>query len=224
MLQASNLDGAQMTNPPFIAIAGNIGSGKTTLTSLLAKRYNWRPYYEEVIENPYLADFYSDMRRYALPLQLRFLSHRAKDIRRISKGNESAILDRTIYEDAEVFARNLYLTGKMDERDYATYREISELLFAELRQPDIIVYLRMSVPRLLERIKERGRPFEQTIDPAYLTTLNDRYEAWAVSCPYSQVLVVNAEELDPRKRDADLLRIGELIWNALGQRDLFGKI
>jgi deoxyadenosine/deoxycytidine kinase len=213
-----------MSSPRFIAIAGNIGSGKTTLTSLLARRYKWRAYYEEIVDNPYLADFYSDMRRYALPLQLRFLAHRVRDVKKIGAASESSIQDRTIYEDAEIFARNLYLTGKMDERDYATYREISELFFNELRPPDVIVYLRMTVPRLLERIRERGRPYEQTIDPGYLQALNDRYEAWAVAYPYGPLITLEGDGLDPRRSEADLLEIGRAIGDALGQHDLFGEM
>lgn len=213
-----------MSIPRYIAIAGNIGSGKTTLTDLLAKRYGWRAYYEEVVDNPYLADFYGDMRRYALPLQLRFLAHRARDMRSIVASSESAIQDRTIYEDAEIFARNLYLTGKMDERDYATYREICELFFSELRPPDVIVYLQMSVPRLVERIKERGRPYEQSISPDYLANLNDRYEAWAVSYPYGPIITIESDQVDPRRSEQDLHEISRRIRDALGQGALFGEV
>jgi deoxyadenosine/deoxycytidine kinase len=213
-----------MSTPRYLAIAGNIGSGKTTLTNLLAKRYGWRPYYEEVLDNPYLADFYGDMRRYALPLQLRFLAHRARDVRRITSSSESAIQDRTIYEDAEIFARNLYVTGKMDERDYTTYREISELFFSELRAPDVIVYLKMSVPRLLARIAERGRPYEKSISGDYLSTLNDRYEAWSVAYPYGTLITIEADQIDPRHSEADLRDIARLLQDALGQQTLFGEL
>lgn len=213
-----------MSTRCFIAIAGNIGSGKTTLTHLLAQRYRWRPYYESVVENPYLADFYQDMPRYALPLQLRFLAHRARDVRAIAQQNESAIQDRTIYEDADIFARNLYLSRKMDERDYRTYREIAELLFDELCPPDVILYLKMSVPRLLERIKERGRPYEQSIDPKYLEILNEGYETWVKGYSYGKLITLEAEGLDPRKSQEDLAWIGKLLADALGQRDLFNYL
>jgi deoxyadenosine/deoxycytidine kinase len=212
-----------MSKPYFVAVAGNIGSGKTTLTTLLAQHYRWKPYFEEVVDNPYLADFYKDMNRYALPLQLRFLSHRARDIRRISQNRESSIQDRTLYEDAEIFAKNLFLSGRMDVRDYQTYREIAEFLFEELKSPTLILYLRTSIPTLRKRIQARGRPYEQTIETTYLSALNERYENWSSSYRYGKLITIEADEIDPEKSANDFQGICRLLESALEQPELFSE-
>ena len=180
----------------FIAVAGNIGVGKSTLTGLISRRLGWEPFYEAVAGNPYLADFYQDMDNYAFHSQVFFLSHRLRHHRRLLDFAGSVVQDRSVYEDAEVFAQALYEQGHIDARDYSTYRELYEVLVQFLPPPDLIVYLRASVPTLARRIALRGRPFEQTIAPAYLEQLNTLYERWMerfVQCP---VLIIPADDLD----------------------------
>ena len=149
----------------YIAVAGNIGVGKSTLTALLSERLGWEPFFEAVAENPYLADFYQDMRRWSFPSQVFFLSRRLRHHRQLLDRQDPVVQDRSIYEDAEIFARNLYLQGAMSERDYGCYRELYEVMTMLLPPPDLVVYLRASVPTLLQRIALRGRDFEQSISP-----------------------------------------------------------
>jgi deoxyadenosine/deoxycytidine kinase len=165
-------------NKLFVAIAGNIGVGKTTLTRLLSQKLHWRAYYEKVIDNPYLAPFYDDMNRWSFHLQIYFLSHRFKSQKEISDWPDSCIQDRSIYEDVEIFARTLSEQGFMTEVDYKNYRLLFATMVDFLRKPDLIIYLRASVDRLVERILSRGRDFEQTIDREYLERLGQAYERW----------------------------------------------
>ncbi len=165
-------------NKLFVAIAGNIGVGKTTLTRLLSQKLRWRAYYEKVIDNPYLAPFYDDMNRWSFHLQIYFLSHRFKSQKEISDWPDSCIQDRTIYEDVEIFARTLNEQGFMTEVDYSNYRLLFDTMVDFLRKPDLIIYLRASVDRLVERILSRGRDYEQTIDREYLERLGQAYERW----------------------------------------------
>jgi len=162
----------------FVAIAGNIGVGKTTLTRLLSQKLRWRAYYEKVIDNPYLATFYDDMNRWSFHLQIYFLSHRFKSQKEISDWPDSCIQDRSIYEDVEIFARTLNEQGFMTEVDYNNYRMLFSTMVDFLRKPDLIIYLRASVDRLVERILSRGRDYEQTIDREYLERLGLAYERW----------------------------------------------
>ena len=162
----------------FVAIAGNIGVGKTTLTRLLSQELKWRAYYEKVIDNPYLQVFYDDMERWSFHLQIYFLSHRFKSQKEITEWPDSCIQDRSIYEDVEIFARTLYETGNMTEMDYQNYRLLFETMIDYLRKPDLIIYLDASIDDLISRILSRGRDFEQTIDPAYLQHLHHAYEKW----------------------------------------------
>ncbi len=180
----------------FIAIAGNIGAGKSSLTTLLSQRLGWEPFYEAVSDNPYLADFYADMPRYAFHSQIFFLSRRLRHHRRLLDFPGSVIQDRSVYEDAEIFARALHNQGHIVPRDYQTYRELYEVLVSFLPPPDLVVYLRASVPTLLQRIALRGRSFEQNISPAYLTELNVLYEAWMRDFSLCPVLTVPADRLD----------------------------
>jgi deoxyadenosine/deoxycytidine kinase len=180
----------------FVAIAGNIGVGKSTLTGLLGKRLGWEPFYEAVADNPYLADFYADMTRYAFHSQMFFLSRRLRHHRRLLDFPGSVIQDRSVYEDAEIFARLLHEQGHIEERDYRTYRELYEVLVLFLPPPDLVVYLRASVPTLLKRIALRGREFERGITPGYLEQLNTFYAAWMQGFGLCPVLTVPTDDLD----------------------------
>jgi deoxyadenosine/deoxycytidine kinase len=180
----------------FVAIAGNIGVGKSTLTALLREQLNWEPFFEAVNDNPYLADFYGDMRRWSFHSQIYFLSRRLRHHWQLLQRANSVIQDRTVYEDAEIFARNLYQQGLMEERDYRSYCELYEVVTAVLPPPDLIVYLRASVPTLQERIRRRGRPYEQDIATAYLEQLNRLYEEWTHGFTLCPVLTVPSDDLD----------------------------
>ncbi len=180
----------------YIAIAGNIGAGKSTLTALLSDRLGWEPFLEGVADNPYLADFYADMRRWSFHSQIFFLAQRLRHHRQLLDRPNSVIQDRTVYEDAEIFARNLYLSRQMSERDYLTYRDLYQAVAAILPPPDLVIYLRASVETLLHRIRQRGRPYEQQIDPAYVQRLNDLYETWFEHFTLCPILTVPADRLD----------------------------
>lgn len=180
----------------FIAVAGNIGVGKSTLVELLCTRLGWEPFYEPVTQNPYLEDFYREMSTWAFHSQVFFLTHRLRAHHQLTRHPSSVIQDRSVYEDAEVFAHNLYLQGYLSERDYATYRELYETVIEILPPPDLVVYLRASVPTLLKRIARRGREYERRIPAAYLDGLNQLYEAWIASFRLCPVLTVPADDLD----------------------------
>lgn len=180
----------------FVAVAGNIGVGKSTLVELLSERLGWAPFYEPEGENPYLADFYADMPKWSFQSQIFFLSRRLMAHRRLLDHPTSAIQDRTVYEDAEIFAQNLYLQGHMVERDYQTYRELYLVLGQFLPPPDLVVYLRASTQTLRNRIKHRGRDYEQQIQSEYLDRLNDLYESWIEGFTLCPILAVPADDLD----------------------------
>ncbi len=180
----------------FVAIAGNIGVGKSSLTGLLGERLGWEPFFEAVSDNPYLADFYQDMARWSFHSQVFFLSRRLRHHHQLLRRPNSVVQDRTVYEDAEVFACNLYRQGLMSERDYRSYRELYEVLRALLPPPDLVVYLRASVPTLMARIAQRGRPFERSIMPEYLEQLNGLYEEWIGRFNLCPVLTVPSDRLD----------------------------
>ncbi len=185
-----------MQQKKFIAVAGNIGVGKSTLVHLLSERLGWKPFYEPEAENPYLPDFYRDMRAWAFHSQVFFLSHRLRIHHRLMLHSSSVVQDRSVYEDAEVFARNLYLQGHMAERDWHTYRGLYDALVTFLPPPDLVVYLRASVPTLQERIARRGRDYERGISAEYLAQLNRLYEAWLHNFTLCPVLTVPADDLD----------------------------
>jgi deoxyadenosine/deoxycytidine kinase len=176
-----------------IAIAGNIGSGKTTLTSLLAKHYKWDPHYEDVDDNPYLNDFYQDMQRWSFNLQIYFLNSRFNQIIDIQKSGKDVIQDRTIYEDAYIFAPNLHSMGLMSTRDFENYFTLFNLISSLIDPPDLIIYLRASIPTLVNQIQNRGRKYESSIRLDYLKRLNERYEAWVESYKLGKMLIVDAD-------------------------------
>src|SRR5215831_875035 len=180
----------------YVAVAGNIGVGKSTLVEMLCVRLEWEPFYEPVTENPYLSDFYKDMDEWSFHSQVFFLAHRLRSHFRLSQHPTSVVQDRSVYEDAEIFAQNLFLQGHILQRDYQTYRDLYETTMRFLPPPDLVVYLRASVPTLLNRIARRGRDYEQTISPDYLTGLNNLYEQWIDNFTLCPVLAVPADDLD----------------------------
>ncbi|HHU01334.1 deoxynucleoside kinase [Xiashengella succiniciproducens] len=179
-----------------IAIAGNIGAGKTTLASLLAKQYGWRPHFEEVDDNPYLADFYDDMKRWSFNLQVYFLHSRFAQILKIKESKETVVQDRTIFEDAYIFATNLHEMGLMSDRDFNSYLSLFELMTKLIQPPDLLIYLRASVPTLFRQIEQRGRPYEAGIRLDYLSSLNEKYEKWMMNYKDGELLTINVDELD----------------------------
>jgi deoxyadenosine/deoxycytidine kinase len=179
-----------------IAIAGNIGSGKTTLTGLLAKHYHWEARYEDVNDNPYLNDFYDDMQRWSFNLQIYFLNSRFSQVIEIRKQKNTVIQDRTIYEDAYIFAPNLHAMGLMSTRDFENYFTLFQLMSSFIQPPDILLYLRASVPTLVSQIQKRGRKYENNIRLDYLQRLNERYEAWINSYNLGKKLIIEADDYD----------------------------
>ncbi|MDD5540030.1 MAG: deoxynucleoside kinase [Candidatus Marinimicrobia bacterium] len=191
--------------PYFIGIAGNIGVGKTTMTDIIARRFGWRAFYESVIDNPYLEDFYLDMKRWSFNLQIYFLSHRFRSHKQMTECNIATVQDRTIYEDVEIFARNLYEMGNMSQRDWDNYRALFEIMTSYLKKPDLIIYLRASVDTLLTRIKKRSRGFERDISPEYIYMLNISYDRWIKEeQSRNKVLVIETDQFDVF-RDQDKL-------------------
>ena len=180
----------------FITVAGNIGVGKSTLVEKLCARLDWEPFYEGVVDNPYLADFYADMAAWSFHSQIFFLGRRLKDLRRLMDFPSAVVQDRSVYEDAEIFAKNLYRQGFIGERDWASYHELYQALAELLPAPDLIVYLQATVPTLLRRIALRGREYEKAIAPEYLAQLNALYEEWIADFKLCPVLVVPADRLD----------------------------
>ena len=199
----------------FCAVAGNIGSGKSTLTRLLADRLAWRPYYEHVDGNPYLADFYARMDRWSFHLQIYFLSKRFQHHQEIMAIPESVIQDRTIYEDAEIFARNLHKNGYLDDRDFENYCELFSIMTQFLDPPDLLIYLRTSVPVLEDRIRTRGRDYEQTIPTAYLEQLDGHYEDWIARYDLSPVLVVETDARNLVDEEAELIKVADRVQRKL---------
>ena len=186
-----------------IALAGNIGAGKTTLTELLAKHYKWSPHYEDVDENPYLNDFYEDMQRWAFNLQIYFLNTRYNSLAQMQKGKKSIVQDRTIYEDAHIFAPNLHSMGLLSTRDFETYQKMFDSLSNTVKPPDLLVYLRASIPTLVNQIQKRGREYEDSIRLDYLRRLNERYEAW-ISTYKNRLLIIDVDNLNFADKPEDL--------------------
>jgi len=179
-----------------VAIAGNIGAGKTTLTQLLAKHYKWEPHYEEVVDNPYLDDFYHSMNRWSFNLQVYFLNSRFRQVLNMKKSGKNTIQDRTIYEDAHIFAPNLHAMGLMSNRDYENYRQLFELMEGLVGAPDLLIYLRSSIPNLVGQIHKRGREYENSISIDYLNKLNERYEKWIKSYTKGKLLIIDVDKIN----------------------------
>ncbi|APS37544.1 MULTISPECIES: deoxynucleoside kinase [Salegentibacter] len=179
-----------------VAIAGNIGAGKTTLTKLLAKHYNWEAQYEDVLENPYLEDFYNKMERWSFNLQIYFLNSRFRQILQIRESGKKIIQDRTIYEDAHIFAPNLHAMGLMTNRDFKNYSSLFDLMESVVQGPDLLIYLRSSIPNLVSQIHKRGRDYENSISIDYLSRLNERYEAWVHNYIKGNLLIIDVDNIN----------------------------
>lgn len=208
-------------NNMFVVVAGNIGGGKTTLTKKLSERLNWKPYYESVQDNPYLADFYDNMSRWSFPLQVYFLNHRFNTHKLIENSNGSSVQDRSIYEDANIFARALYEQGDLDKRDYENYRGLYESMISYLSPPTLMVFLKRSVPKLQERIQMRGRDYEQTIPVEYLTKLNDYYDQWYDNYDLGKSLIVDTDDLDFLENEEHFDRLVQRIHDSIDQQEMF---
>lgn len=204
----------QKKNTRYIAIAGNIGAGKSSLTALLAKHFKWEAYYESVDGNPYLSDFYEDMRRWSFNLQVYFLSSRFRKHKVMLQKKSGLIQDRTIYEDAEIFAKNLHDMGLMSERDFKNYRDLFTEMTEFLQPPDLLIYLRAQVPTLVRQIQKRGREYEITIRIDYLERLNRLYEDWIERYPYEK-MIIDTDDMDYVNDREDLGRVIELVEQRL---------
>lgn len=205
----------------FFVVAGNIGSGKTTLTQKLAQRLGWKPFFESVSDNPYLEDFYKDMGRWSFNLQIFFLTHRFNTHKIIENSPFSAIQDRSIYEDAHIFARALFETGELSERDYESYQRLYLSMNEFIGPPSMMIFLKRSVPRLMERIRLRGRDFEKSISPDYIARLNHYYEDWYSSYTRGKALIIDTDDLDFLENDDHFNQLINRIVDCLDQRDLF---
>ena len=204
-----------MKSKIFVAVAGNIGSGKSSLTRLLSQHYGWKALYESVEDNPYLSDFYGDMNRWSFNLQVYFLSKRFNDHKKIVEGAESVIQDRSIYEDAEIFAKNLHMIGKMDKRDYTNYVELYKVMMQYLQPPDLLIYLDATIDTLLNQIAKRGRDYEQSIPRSDLEQLSQNYKDWMSSYKLGPLLVIPSDEVDFVHERGDFNRMLLLIHGKL---------
>lgn len=198
-----------------IAIAGNIGAGKTTLTKLLSKHYKFEGHYEDVVKNPYLDDFYDEMERWSFNLQIYFLNSRFRQIMDFTKNGKKIIQDRTIYEDAFIFAPNLKAMGLMTNRDFENYKSIFDLMESFVKAPDLLIYLRSEIPNLVDQIHKRGRDYENSISIDYLSRLNERYEAWTQTYKKGKILVIDVDDLDFVKNKEDLKLIIDKVDDSL---------
>lgn len=194
-----------------LAIAGNIGSGKTTLTSLLSKHYKWEAHYEDADENPYLNDFYNDMQRWSFNLQVYFLNNRFSQVQEFRTKGQNVIQDRTIYEDAYIFAPNLHAMGLMTSRDFESYFSLFKLMETFIQPPDLLIYLRASIPKLVDQISMRGREYEESIRLDYLKRLNERYEAWVSTYSEGKLLIVDVDDTNFIENPNDLGKVIEKI-------------
>jgi deoxyadenosine/deoxycytidine kinase len=198
---------SQFGNVKHVAIAGNIGAGKTTLCTQLSRHFNWEVHYESADDNPYLVDFYEDMKRWSFNLQVYFLNSRFRQILDIQTGAIPTIQDRTIYEDAYIFARNLFDMGLMSGRDYNNYLDLFETMTSQINPPDLLIYLRASIPTLVDHIQARGRDYEGNISLDYLRKLNEKYENWIAGYKGKRLLIINSDELDFANDAEDLGKV-----------------
>ncbi|MFM1792052.1 MAG: hypothetical protein RLZZ252_406 [Bacteroidota bacterium] len=197
-----------------IAIAGNIGAGKTTLTHLLSKHYGWEMQLEDMDDNPYISDFYEDMQRWSFNLQVYFLNVRWQNVQRIREGKQTVIQDRTIYEDAHIFAPNLHSMGLMSTRDFENYKSLFESISSQVQEPDLLIYLRAGIPKLVHQIQMRGRDYEDAIRLDYLKRLNERYEAW-ISTYKGKLLIFNVDDMDFQENADDASEIINKVQSTL---------
>jgi deoxyadenosine/deoxycytidine kinase len=202
---------AQHSTPKHIAVAGNIGAGKTTLTEMLARHYGWEPYFEDVEHNPYLADFYEDMPRWSFHVQMYFLNSRIRQQLEITKSEQFVIQDRTIYEDAAIFAPNLYEMGLMTGRDFENYQSFFENLKQLISPPDLLIYLKASVPKLVDQIQKRGREYEENIRLDYLKRLNEFYNKWIDGYKEGRLLIIDLDRLDFEANKEDFAEVVQQI-------------
>jgi len=200
-----------------IAIAGNIGAGKTSLAELIAKHYNWEAHYEDVIDNPYLDDFYTHMERWSFNLQVYFLKSRFQQLLAFQNNKKTIVQDRTIYEDAFIFAPNLNAMGVMNQRDFKNYRELFDLMESLIEGPDLLIYLRSSIPNLVNKIHKRGREYENSISIDYLSRLNERYEAWISTYDKNKMVIIDVDDLDFVENKDDLGTVLAEIDKGLGK-------
>ncbi len=207
---------APNVHPKYIAVSGNIGAGKTTLCSRLGRHFGWEVQYESTDDNPYLNDFYEDMSRWSFNLQVYFLHKRYKGIVEIIKGDNTVIQDRTIFEDAEIFAPNLQKMGLMSDRDFRNYFELFSAMQSQIQAPDLLIYLRAGIPTLVNHIEKRGREYEGSISIDYLKRLNGRYDEWIASYNAGPKLIINADEIDFVNRPADMGLIIDQVQSHLG--------
>ncbi len=202
----------------FVSVAGNIGSGKSSLTGIISDEFGWKPYFEKVDTNPYLKDFYSDMSRWSFNLQVYFLSHRFSIHRKILKSQTSVIQDRSIYEDVEIFAENLYRMGRMKKRDFDNYRKLFAEMTSFLKPPDLLIYLRAGLPKLMKQIQLRGRDFEKSIERDYIKRLNSSYDDWVRRYSLGRKLIIETDKLDFVNSRKDLDKIIDLMSKNLSSR------
>ena len=195
----------------YIAVAGNIGAGKTSLAELLSKHYSWEAHFEDVIDNPYLDDFYNHMERWSFNLQVYFLNSRFRQLKNFKASNKDFIQDRTIYEDSSIFAPNLHAMGLMNQRDFKNYQSLFGLMESVVEGPDMLIYLRSSIPNLVHKIHKRGREYENSISIEYLSRLNERYEAWISTYDKGKLLIVDVDQYDFVENKDDLGKIIEKI-------------
>jgi len=194
-----------------VAIAGNIGAGKTTLTTNLSRSFNWLPHYESADDNPYLIDFYNDMNRWSFNLQVYFLNSRYRQVLNILEGETTVVQDRTIYEDAYIFAKNLHDMSLMSSRDFQNYLDLFETMSSQIQPPDLLIYLRASISTLVDHIQKRGREYEGNISLDYLRRLNDRYEEWVATYKGGRLLIINSDELDFANKPEDMGKVIDLV-------------